>query len=148
MADDQSSSKSQHKDTGRFEEGSFNGVTIRPASVKETITTRKSDIRRRHESANTESRILREERSNASHTGGGRHSELEPNRGEAERQNINCTQNLDSSFLSVDERGNIVPKTPETALVAAQAYILTMQPAPGDPRESMHQTAIKGLGLI
>jgi hypothetical protein len=57
-------------------------------------------------------------------------------------------QNLDSSFLLVDERGNIMPKTPEAALVAAQAYLLTTQPAPGDPRESVHQDAIKGLRLI
>jgi hypothetical protein len=28
-------------------------------------------------------------------------------------------KNLDSSFLSIDEQGNIVPKTPEAALVAA-----------------------------
>jgi hypothetical protein len=57
-------------------------------------------------------------------------------------------QNLDSSFLSIDERGNIITKTPEAALVEAQAYLLTTQPAPGDPRESMHQAAIKVLGLI
>jgi hypothetical protein len=31
---------------------------------------------------------------------------------------------------------------------SAQAYLLTMQPALGDPRESMHQAAIKGPGLI
>jgi hypothetical protein len=60
----------------------------------------------------------------------------------------NRMQNLDLSFLSINERGNIIPKTPEAALVAAQAYLLTTQPAPGDPRESMHQAAIKGLGLI
>jgi hypothetical protein len=57
-------------------------------------------------------------------------------------------QNLDSSFLSIDERGNIIPKTLETALVVAQAYLLTTQPAPGDPRESMHPAAIKGLWWI
>jgi hypothetical protein len=57
-------------------------------------------------------------------------------------------QNLDSSFLSIDERGNIVPKTPEAALVAAQAYLLTTQPAPGDSQEIMHQAAIKGPRLI
>jgi hypothetical protein len=57
-------------------------------------------------------------------------------------------QSLDSSFLSVNEIGNIMPKTPEAALVAAQAYLLTTQPAPGDPRENMHQAAIKGLILI
>jgi hypothetical protein len=47
-------------------------------------------------------------------------------------------QNLDSSFLSIDERVNIIPKTPEAALVAALAYVLTRQPALGHPRESMH----------
>jgi hypothetical protein len=41
-----------------------------------------------------------------------------------------------------------MPKTPEAALVAAQAYLLTIHPKPGDPREGMHQAAIKGLGLI
>jgi hypothetical protein len=47
-------------------------------------------------------------------------------------------RNLESSFLSVDERGNIIPKTPEAALVVVQAYLFTTQPTPGDPRESMH----------
>jgi hypothetical protein len=37
----------------------------------------------------------------------------------------NLVQNLESSFLSVDERENIMPKTPEAALIAAQAYLLT-----------------------
>jgi hypothetical protein len=57
-------------------------------------------------------------------------------------------RNLDSAFLSVDKIGNIMPKTPEAALVAAQAYLLTTQPATGDPREGMHQVAIEGLGVI
>jgi hypothetical protein len=34
-------------------------------------------------------------------------------------------RNLESSFISVDERGNIIPKTPEAALMAAQTYLLT-----------------------
>jgi hypothetical protein len=33
-------------------------------------------------------------------------------------------------------------------LVAAQAYLLTTQPEPGDPREHMHQAAIRSLGLV
>jgi hypothetical protein len=32
--------------------------------------------------------------------------------------------------------------------VAAQAYLLTTQPEPGDPREDMHQASIKSLGLV
>jgi hypothetical protein len=41
-----------------------------------------------------------------------------------------------------------VQETPEAALVAAHAYLLTTQPKPGDPREHMHQAAIRSLGLV
>jgi hypothetical protein len=41
-----------------------------------------------------------------------------------------------------------MPEKPEASLVVVQAYLLTTQPEPGDPRESMHQAAIKGLRLI
>jgi hypothetical protein len=39
-------------------------------------------------------------------------------------------------------------ETPEAALVAAQAYLLTTQPEPGDPWEHMHQAPIRSLGLV
>jgi hypothetical protein len=39
-------------------------------------------------------------------------------------------------------------ETPEAALVAAHAYLLTTQPEPGDLWEHMHQAAIQSLGLI
>jgi hypothetical protein len=64
----------------------------------------------------------------------------------ADRRNL--AWNLDSSFLPIDERGNIIPKTPEAALVAAQAYLFTTQPTTRDPRESMHRAALQGLGLV
>jgi hypothetical protein len=41
-----------------------------------------------------------------------------------------------------------VQETPEAALVAAQAYLLTTKPEPGDPREHMHQATIRSLGLV
>jgi hypothetical protein len=41
-----------------------------------------------------------------------------------------------------------VQETPEAALVAAQAYLLTKQPKPGDLREHMHQAAIRSLRLV
>jgi hypothetical protein len=47
-----------------------------------------------------------------------------------------------------EEEEDFVRETPEAALVAAQAYLLTTQPEPGDPREHMHQAAIRSLGLI
>jgi hypothetical protein len=47
-----------------------------------------------------------------------------------------------------DEEEDFVQETPEAALVAAQAYLLTTQPKPGDRREHMHQAAIRSLGLV
>jgi hypothetical protein len=41
-----------------------------------------------------------------------------------------------------DEEDDFMQETPEAALVAAQAYLLTTQPKPGDPQEHMHQAAI------
>jgi hypothetical protein len=41
-----------------------------------------------------------------------------------------------------------VQETPEAALVAAHAYLLTTQPEPRDPREHMHQAAIRSLRVI
>jgi hypothetical protein len=49
----------------------------------------------------------------------------------------NLTQNLDSSFISIDERGNIIPKTLEATLVVAQTYLLTTQPTTNDPHAEM-----------
>jgi hypothetical protein len=46
------------------------------------------------------------------------------------------------------EEEDFVQETPEAALVAAQAYLITTQPKPGDPREHMHQAVIRSLGLI
>jgi hypothetical protein len=47
-----------------------------------------------------------------------------------------------------DKEDDFVQETPEAALVAAQAYLLTTQPKPEDPREHMHQAAIQSLGLV
>jgi hypothetical protein len=47
-----------------------------------------------------------------------------------------------------EEEEEFVQETPEAALVAAHAYRLTTQPKPGDPREHMHQAAIRSLGLV
>jgi hypothetical protein len=47
-----------------------------------------------------------------------------------------------------DDEEDFVQETPEAALVAAQTYLLTTQPKPGDLREHMHQAAIRSLGLV
>jgi hypothetical protein len=83
------------------------------------------EIQKRKDSAIAASDAARRAHSDASYTNrrhhrhGSRYENLEY----SERQSI--SKNLDSSFLSVDEQGNIIPKTPEAALVAAQAYLYT-----------------------
>jgi hypothetical protein len=47
-----------------------------------------------------------------------------------------------------DDEEDFVQETSEAALVAAQAYLLTTQPEPGDLQEHMHQAAIRSLGLV
>jgi hypothetical protein len=47
-----------------------------------------------------------------------------------------------------EEEEEFVQETPEAAMIAAQAYLLTTQPKPGDPREQMHQAAIRSLELV
>jgi hypothetical protein len=55
---------------------------------KKQLLRKKSEIRRRHESANEASKILREECSNVSHTSKGRHRAPEHNKEDAECGNI------------------------------------------------------------
>ena len=57
-------------------------------------------------------------------------------------------QDLDMSFISVDSRGHITPKTPEAAYMTAHTYIMATMPAPGDPRASLYQTAMAGIGIM
>jgi hypothetical protein len=80
------------------------------------------EIQKRKDLAIAASNAARRAWSDASHTNprrnrqhGSRYENLEY----SNRQSI--SKNLDSSFLTVDEQGNIIPKTPEAALVAAQA---------------------------
>jgi hypothetical protein len=47
-----------------------------------------------------------------------------------------------------EEEEDFVQETPEAALIAAQAYLLTTRPEPGDPWEYMHQAAIRSLGIV
>jgi hypothetical protein len=83
------------------------------------------EIQKRKDSAIAASDAARRACSDASYTNrrhrrhGSRYENLEY----SERQSI--SKNLDSSFLSVGEQGNIIPKTLEAALVAAQACLHT-----------------------
>jgi hypothetical protein len=113
------------------------------------LAKEKIEIQKRKDSAIAASNAARRARSDASHTNSRRnrrHGSRYENLEYSERQSI--SKNLDSSFLSVDEQGNIIPKTPEAALVAAQAYLFTTRLSPGDPREHMHRAALDGLKMV
>jgi hypothetical protein len=113
------------------------------------LARERNEIQKRKDSAIAASKALHEAHSNTSYTNSKRHnrhgSRVE-NLEHSERRNL--SRNLDSSFLSFVEQGNIIPKTPEAALVAAQTYLYTTQPNPGDPREHMHRAALQGLRLV
>jgi hypothetical protein len=113
------------------------------------LARERSEIQKRKDSAIAASAALHKAHSNASYTNSKRHhrhgSRVE-NLEHSERRSL--SKNLDSSFLSVDEQGNIIPKTPEAALVAAQTYLYTTRPSPGDPREHMHRAALQGLRMV
>jgi hypothetical protein len=101
------------------------------------------------DSAIAASAAFHKARSNASYTNNRRyhrHGSRFENLEYSERQSL--SKNLESSFLSVDEQGNIIPKTPEVALVAAQTYMYTTRPSPGDPREHMHRAALQVLRMV
>jgi hypothetical protein len=106
------------------------------------------EIQKRKDSAIAASDAPRRARSDVSYANkrNRRHGSRYENLEYSERQSI--SKNLDSSFLSVNEQGNIIPKTPEVALVAAQAYLHTTRPNPGDPREHMHRAAVNGLKMV
>jgi hypothetical protein len=107
------------------------------------------EVQKRKDSAIAASDAARRACSDASYKNGKRHrrhgSRYE-NLEYSDRQSL--SKNLDSSFLSVDEQGNIIPKTPEAALVVAQAYLHTTRPSLGDPREHMHRAALQGLKMV
>jgi hypothetical protein len=113
------------------------------------LAKEKIEVQKRKNSAIAASDAARRARSDASYTNAKRHlrhgSRYE-NLEYSDRQSL--SKNLHSSFLSVDEQGNVIPKTPEAALVAAQAYLHTTRPSPGDPRKHMHRAALQGLKMV
>jgi hypothetical protein len=113
------------------------------------LAREKIEIQKRKDSAIAASASFHKACSDVSYTNNKRHrrngSRME-NHEYLERRSL--SKNLDSSFLSVDEQGNIIPKTPEAALVAAQTYLYTTRPSPGDPREHMHRAALQGLRMV
>jgi hypothetical protein len=75
-------------------------------------------------------------------------------RGDPKHNRGTTAQNREESYSRntipqlEEEEEDFVQETLEVALVAAQAYLLTTRPEPGDPREEMHQAAIQSLRIV
>jgi hypothetical protein len=79
--------------------------------------------------------------SNSSESSMGRYRDLKHNR-RTTAQIREESYTKSQSPQQAEEEEDFVQETLEAALVAAQAYLLTTQSEPGDPREHMHQAAI------
>ena len=58
------------------------------------------------------------------------------------------TRSLDLSFMSLNDCGNVIPKTPAAAILAATTYLQVTQPPEDDPRAEQHRQTILGLGMV
>jgi hypothetical protein len=114
---------------------------------KERLREEKDNIRRSQENNSVSSGAYWDEYNKASESSGERHKDPKHSRRTiAWARKESHTRSI--SARPSDDEEDFVQETPEAALVAAHAYLLTTQPEPGDPREHMHQAAIRSLELV
>jgi hypothetical protein len=123
------------------------GYQYAPHQHKKKLLAEKSELRKSQESYSTSGKSYWSEYGETSDSSKERHHEPEHSRRKIARGREEERARSISTPLS-DEEENFVQETSEAALVAAQAYLLTTRPEPGDLREHMHQAAIKSLGLV
>jgi hypothetical protein len=102
----------------------------------------KYEFRRSQENNSVSSGAYWDEYNEASESSREKHREAKHNRRKTDRSREENHARSTSTQPS-DEEEDFAQETPEAALVAAQAYLLTTQPEPGDPQEHMHRAAIK-----
>jgi hypothetical protein len=114
---------------------------------KKKLREEKHNIRRSQENNSASSGAYWDEYNEASESSRERHRDPKHNRRTiAWAREENHARSI-SAHPSDDEE-DFVQETPEAALVVAQAYLLTMQPEPRDPREHVHQATIRSLRLV
>jgi hypothetical protein len=112
---------------------------------KKKLREEKYEFRRSQENNSVSSGAYWDEYNEASDSSRERHREPKHNRRTTVRaREENLVRSI--STQPSDKEEDFAQETPETTLVAAQAYLLTTQPEPRDPWEHMHQVAIKSLG--
>jgi hypothetical protein len=126
---------------------SFNGIPIRAAPARKKLRREREMIMRSPDYNSTPSEGYCSEYTNSSESSMERHRDPKHSR----RTTAHVVEEIYTRSTSPNQREEeeeFVQETPEVALIAAQAYLLTMQPKPGDPREQMHQATIQSLGLV
>jgi hypothetical protein len=114
---------------------------------KKNLWEEKDNIKRSQENNSISSGAYWDEYNKALESSRERHRDPKHNRRTIARaREENHARSI--SACPLDDEEDFMQETPEAALVAAQTYLLTMQPEPGDPREHMHQVAIRSLGLV
>jgi hypothetical protein len=114
---------------------------------KKRLREEKDNIRRSQENNSVSSGAYWDEYSEASESSEERHNDPKHyRRTTAWAREENHTRSISAHPL--DDEEDFVQETPEATLVEAHAYLLTTQPEPRDPREHMHQAAIRTLGLV
>jgi hypothetical protein len=141
------SHQSWYGSTHQFKKRSSDGVSIHIASTQKEIEGGKRRFRRSQENNSVSSGAYWDKYSDASESSGERHRDPKHCRRTIAWANEESRTRNISAHPSDDEE-DFVQETPEAALVAAQAYLLTTQPELGDPLEHMHQAAIRSLGLV
>jgi hypothetical protein len=114
---------------------------------RKKLREEKDEFRRSQENNSVSSGAYWDKYNDASESSGERHRDPKHSRRTTAWAREESRIKSISEHPSGDEE-DFVQETPEAALVAAQAYLLTTQPEPGDPREHMHQAAIRSLGLV
>jgi hypothetical protein len=113
------------------------GYQYAPYQHKKKLREERDMFMRSRDNNSTSSGGYWDEYSDASESSMERHRDPKHNRRTiAQTREESYTKSL--STHPSDEEEDFVQETPEAALVAAQAYLLTTQPEPRDPREHMH----------
>src|SRR3954469_7142217 len=58
------------------------------------------------------------------------------------KEHREVTRALNASFMEMDADGNVIPKTPQAAIMAATSYLAAHPPPEGDPKRAMHKSAL------
>jgi hypothetical protein len=124
------SNQSRHRGTREFEERSLNGISVCPTLAQKKLQAEKSKLRKSQESYSASSRSYWSEYGETSDSSKERHRKPKHSRRKTAWGRKEEHARSISAPLS-DEEENFVQETPEVALVATQAYLLTTRPVMG-----------------